>query len=180
MDESTGPYQSGKTSFREVYLNNYDNVYTCAFFYLKQHERAEDITQSIFLHLWENWEKLSIQSIQNYLFVTTKNTVFNEIRKLSVQEKYKTFLRERFEEQTGNIEEQSILRQQAELLDKAVRRLPQRQQLAWRLSRDKGMTYQEVATEMGISRPTVKELISKSIQSIKTFLQSFNLLFFLF
>ncbi|MFX1705063.1 sigma-70 family RNA polymerase sigma factor [Chitinophaga sp. CC14] len=175
MSAFNPPYHSSSISFRQVYITHYDSVYSCAYFYLKQHEKSEDLTQSIFLHLWENWETFKIENLKSYLFITTRNAVFNELRKLSVQEKYRTYIKERFNESSGNIEEMAIMRQQSQLLEKAVQRLPARQQQAWRLSKDKGLTYNEVATRMGISKPTVKELIAKSIRSIKSFLETFKL-----
>lgn len=45
------------------------------------------------------------------------------------------------------------------LIDKAVNQLPPQQQRAWRLSRQEGRKYEEIATEMNISRETVKSYI---------------------
>jgi RNA polymerase sigma-70 factor (ECF subfamily) len=178
MNEAPDLYQQLHQSFKQVYLTYYDKVYTCAYFYLKHHQRAQDITQSIFLRLWENWDHLEIENFENYLFVTTKHRVYNEFKKLAVQSRYKTFLKERFSETESEIEENAILSQQLHLLNKAVQSLPTRQQLAWKLSREEGMTHKQIAKQMGISPPTVKELIGKALHTLKAVMNSLKAFFF--
>ncbi|UPK72926.1 RNA polymerase sigma factor [Chitinophaga filiformis] len=159
--------------FKEIYIKYYPRVYATAYSLLRQREKAEDVAQSVFLRLWESWDTISPENVESYLVTMAKHAVLNEWRKNAVHARYRTFLKERFQESTDNVEEQTISRQQHTLLEKAIQQLPARQQEAWRLSRDKGMTYKEIGKIMKISRSTVKELVHKAIQALKSSLRSF-------
>lgn len=154
-------------------------MYATAYSLLRQREKAEDIAQSVFLRLWEGWETIEPENIESYLVTMAKHAVLNEFRRNAVQARYRTYLKERFQEASENVEELTISRQRHTLLEKAIGQLPPRQQEAWRLSRDKGMTYQEIAKSMNISKATVKELVHKAIAALKSSVRSFfsNLLF---
>ncbi|MVT07677.1 RNA polymerase sigma factor [Chitinophaga tropicalis] len=168
------PSQQLNSVFKEIYRKYYPRVYATAYSLLRQHEKAQDISQSVFLRLWEGWDTITPENLESYLVTMAKHAVLNEFRKNAVQARYKTYLKERFQESTDNVEEQAILRQQLSLLEEAVQQLPTRQQEAWRLSREKGMTYKEIGEAMHISKTSVKELLQKAVQALKSALQSFR------
>jgi len=74
----------------------------------------------------------------------------------------------------SDISPESILtsKEYTQLYHQAIRNLPEKQQLAYLLSREKGLTYDEIATEMKVEKSTVKEHIGRAIRSIKTFFLS--------
>lgn len=53
------------------------------------------------------------------------------------------------------------------LIDEAIQRLPSQQQSAWLLSRHEGLTYEEIAVKMGLSKKTVKNYIRIATDSMK-------------
>lgn len=160
----------GNTSaFAKLYIAFYDKVYSVALHYLKIHELAEDSTQQVFLKLWERHSTLaSVDDIDAFVFITARNEIFNSLRKRSMQESYRELIRELFLQETGSPEEMLILKQRARLVQRVIDRLPERQRQAFRLSREKGLRYKEIAGIMRISVPTVKEHISNALQQIRS------------
>jgi RNA polymerase sigma-70 factor, Bacteroides expansion family 1 len=160
----------GNTSaFAKLYIAFYDKVYSVALHYLKIHELAEDSTQQVFLKLWERHSTLaSVDDIDAFVFITARNEIFNSLRKRSMQESYRELIRELFLQETGSPEEMLILKQKARLVQRVIDRLPERQRQAFRLSREKGLRYKEIAGIMRISVPTVKEHISNALQQIRS------------
>ena len=58
------------------------------------------------------------------------------------------------------------------LLDEAIDHLPPQQQKVYLLSRHKRLKYDEIATQMGLSRETVKKYLQGATHSITNFVQS--------
>jgi RNA polymerase sigma-70 factor (ECF subfamily) len=165
-----------EAAFRTLFHTYFDNLYGAAFAYTKVHEQAEDVVQQVFLTLWEKRQTLlSVENLENYLFIIARNLILGQFRKQLTHEKHITYLRELFGAGESLPDEILISRQQRDLLEEAVRRLPPKQQEAYRLSREKGLSHEEIARVMNISKTTVKEHISNSLKSIKAFLDGYVL-----
>jgi RNA polymerase sigma-70 factor (ECF subfamily) len=69
----------------------------------------------------------------------------------------------------------------SQIIQKAIDHLPPQRKLIYYLNREKGLNYQEIATELDISKHTVKNQLSTALQSIKSFInKSAGLFLFLF
>ena len=149
--------------------------------YIKLHELAEDIIQQVFLKLWEKRDILyGIDKLENYIFILTRNEILDYLRKQSVRQKYINRIKELFQEESRTPEQYLIAKQKGEILQKAVVSLPPQQQQAWRLSREKGLCYEDIAAEMGISLSTVKGHISCALRSIRQTLSLYKSDLYLF
>ncbi|PUZ28561.1 hypothetical protein DCC81_03510 [Chitinophaga parva] len=164
-----------EAAFKELYISFYPRIYAAAFSLLRHHQAAEDVTQQVFLRLWEGWSTIEAANLEGYLITMAKNTILNQFRSNTVQSKYRRYLKEQLELPAGNVEDLLIERQQLSLLQDTVRHLPPRQQQAWRLAREQGLTYREIARQMGISKDSVKELMQKASAAIKALLGSITL-----
>ncbi len=157
-----------EAAFAKLYLAFYDKVYAVAFMYLKIHELAEDSTQRVFLKLWERHTSLaSVENIDSYIFITARNEVSNQLRSLATQQHYRKLVKAIFMQEADSPEELLILKQRAKLIERVIGKLPARQQQAFRLSREKGLRYKEIAGIMKISVPAVKEHISNALRQIR-------------
>ena len=60
---------------------HYAALYTSALKFVKSEAVAQDIVQEIIIRYWENQEKYNtIESIENFLFVSVKNEALNYLR----------------------------------------------------------------------------------------------------
>lgn len=153
--------------FTTLYLTYYPKIFKAAYSLLKSKAAAEDVTQSVFLRLYENWNTARPANVEGYVVTMAKNMILNQFRSNTVKARYRRFVKERFELGGGNVEDLAISRQRLQALALAVSELPPRQQQAWRLFREQGLTYQEIAHQMGISKTSVKELLQKATSAIK-------------
>src|SRR5690606_27992434 len=67
-------------SFDRLYEKYWEYVFELAFVRTKDLNLAEDITQGLFLRLWEKRQSLTITSLPNYLFIAVRNGVLNWIK----------------------------------------------------------------------------------------------------
>lgn len=73
----------GNTSAFTSLVDGYWNqLYSHALAYVKNSEKAKEITQDVFLKIWQNRETLKeIKSFKNYLFIVGKNHIISAMRK---------------------------------------------------------------------------------------------------
>ena len=146
-------------------------IYSVSFKYLKVHELAEDMVQTSFLKIWEKRVTLNkIDRFDHFLFRIARNEITDHFRKNITRDKHQQRLRELFEEEAGNPEELLISKQNRKLIADVIRELPPQQQTAYKLSRDEGLSYQQIAEKMNLSVNTIKVHISFALKALRTFL----------
>ena len=158
-------------AFSELFSIHHQHLGTHIYRLTGSAELAEEVVQDVFLKIWMNRESLSaIQNFGAYLFVISKHHALNCLRKLA---------KERLHQK--NIEDNAMalvpednagLEAYYTLLDQAIDHLPPQQQKVYLLSRHKRLKYDEIASQMGLSRETVKKYLQASTQSITNFVQS--------
>src|SRR5215510_7300013 len=82
-----------ETAFEELFMEHYKGMYSYAYVMLKNEADAEEITQAIFLKLWEKKNSLMIEtSLKAYLYRMVHNDCLNWLKHLSV---VRTFQKEK-------------------------------------------------------------------------------------
>jgi len=157
-------------AFGHLFDRYYGVIYSASIRYLKVHELAEDMVQASFLKIWEKRNNLShIERFDHYLFRIAHNEMADHFRKHSRQDKHIQRIRELFEEESGSPEELLISKQKRALIADVISNLPAQQQTAYKLSRDEGLSYQEIAERMQLSVNTIKVHISQALKTLKVF-----------
>ncbi|MEO7215222.1 sigma-70 family RNA polymerase sigma factor [Mucilaginibacter sp.] len=158
-------------AFSELFNTHHQLLGTHIYRITGSAELAEEVVQDVFLKIWLSRESLAaVQHFKAYLFVISKNHALNCLRKLA-----KERLRQKTIEENAMVlipEESSGLDAYYSLLDEAIDHLPPQQQKVYLLSRHKRLKYDEIASQMGLSRETVKKYLQASTHSITNFVQS--------
>lgn len=137
--------------------------------------------QQVFVNLWEKRESVAaIEQLDKWLFTVALNEFRMRFRRNVLSDQYRQHLAEIFEEEYGSPEEMLISRQRTAIVSKAIRNLSPKQQEAYLLSREEGLTYAQIATKMGLEPTTVKEHISRAVKAIKAFILEHRQEFLLF
>lgn len=162
--------EGDSVAFGHLFDRYYGLIYSVSFKYLKVHELAEDMVQTSFLKIWEKRVTLNrIERFDHFLFRIARNEMTDHFRKNITRDKHRQRLRELFGEETGNPEDLLISKQNRKRIADVIRELTPQQQTAYRLSRDEGLSYQQIADEMGLSVNTVKVHISLALKALRTF-----------
>jgi RNA polymerase sigma-70 factor (ECF subfamily) len=173
--------QDDEDAFTTIYGRYHKALYTIAYRYLKDRERARDAVQQLFLKLWECRSLRCIRiSLKSYLFTMLKNYVLNEIRNhLTAMEKNYEIsqLSERavYEFMT-EIEEEDLIQQ----LYTAIEILPKQKKAICLYKLKDHLSNQAIADRMHISIPTVKTHYSQAIRFLKDYFHKTMLMLLLF
>jgi RNA polymerase sigma-70 factor (ECF subfamily) len=164
-----GEIASGSESAFNLLFDKYRlPVYAHTLSIIKSPARAEEITQDIFIQLWNKRADLtSITSFNDWLFILTRNRSLSELRK-----KVLSHTGEPDEHLASGDDPLSSLlfKEKNELLKKAIDRLPPRRKQVFILSRVENKTHKEIAEIMGISPGTVNIQLVQALASLRTYL----------
>jgi RNA polymerase sigma-70 factor, ECF subfamily len=186
-----------KLAFDTLFRKYYTPLSRFAFKLNGSETSAEEAVQEVFINFWEHRHHLEIsKAVISYLFQAVRNKVYEQFRKVQTRAKYE-------EEYASNIQEQDEPQESdlsnyeiACLVWAAVEQLPEKCREIFQLSRDEGLTYNEIAAHLNISNKTVenqmgiafkklRELLSPAMKSKNTITQLgmmllFSMIFILF
>jgi RNA polymerase sigma-70 factor (ECF subfamily) len=165
-------------AFRQLFHHHWDNIYGVAFMFVKHAEQAEELVQDIFLKIWNKKENLAaVVDFKNYLFIIARNHIFSELRKKSKEQAFTEQLIHYFTDNSGNPEQQLLDKESQELLRQAIVQLPEQQRTVYQLVREQGLTHEETAARLQISKNTVRNHMARALEGIRKSLEAF--IFFL-
>ncbi len=163
-------HQDNEQAFTELMDRYWNRIYSQAIVYLKEAHKAQDLVQEVFLTLWKDRKKLiTVESPADYLYIIARNKIFNEARRrimLPLADDVAQFYREK--QQLPDLQTEAKETQQ--LLQQAIHLLPPQRKKVFELSRQQGYTYDEIATELGISRETVKVHMVKALAYLRRYM----------
>jgi RNA polymerase sigma-70 factor (family 1) len=162
-------------AFDEIYHLYSHKLYSFVFRILKDEADAADIVQEVFIKIWELREKLDDCKLLNSLiFTIAYNSSISLIRKKISSSKYIEHLKHnsviQFPDNSFSEIEFNELNRQVERL---IQSLPDRQKRVYLSHREKGLTYPEIAKEMGISKNTVENHMVKTLKYLRKNLKDF-------
>ncbi|MGV3529756.1 MAG: RNA polymerase sigma factor [Flavisolibacter sp.] len=166
-----------KDAFRTLFDEYKDLVFT--FVYGLTHSRvdAEEVVQDVFLKLWQTRENLTtIEVPKSYIYRMARNRTLDLLAAKGRQAKLVSEVWANMKESEEVTAEILAAKESRELIEEAIRQLPARKQQVIRLSREAGMTHDEIAEKLGISKQTVKNNLSEALKQIKTLLEKHSAL----
>ena len=146
-------------------------LFAYALKFTKSREYAEELVQEAFVRLWIHRKKLNQDlSFNAYLFTIAKHLAYDFLKKTAHEAELKAALLENYTPAYNPVEARLRYEEYERAALQAIDQLSPKRQLIYRLSREKGMTYEEIALHLGISKNTVKEQIAQATKSIKEYL----------
>lgn len=134
---------------------------------LKSTTLAEDTVQEVFLKIWLKREELIyIERIEGYLFIIARNHILNTLKSLAKEECINKNILSMpgCEDNTDYLTREN---QYAGLLNNVINQLPPQQNIVYRLSRNEGLSTDEIASKLRLSPLTVKKHLSQALKFIR-------------
>jgi RNA polymerase sigma-70 factor (ECF subfamily) len=167
--EIIGRIRSGDIGqFESLFRSSYVSLVRYAKTLIKDHDTAEEVVQDLFFRLWQDREKLKIESSLNgYLFRSVHNRCLHYIEHLKVVERHAAEMKL---EQHDTQENPSDILHYKELQMRVARimaRLPERCGRIFYMSRFEGLKYAEIADRLSVSIKTVEANMGKALKEFR-------------
>jgi RNA polymerase sigma-70 factor (ECF subfamily) len=164
--------EGNEKAFEQLFEKYSDNIYGVAFNYTKSAEVAEEVTQDVFVKLWFKRKSLAtLQSLENYLFIIARNHIINIFNRNKKDKNFIEHILHHFEENNATPEDILLFKESQELIAQAIATLTHQQQMVYELRRIQGLSLEEVAVKMEISRNTARNHLNRALQNIRQFLK---------
>lgn len=161
-----------RDAFREIYNHYYPAVQQYVLLFSFDLSRQDELTQDVFVRIWEKRHKLTnVESFQNYLFKITKNQVLNYIRGARVQQRIKEAQLLSDEPATDDTDHKVQLNQYYRMAADAIEQLPAGRKQVLKMSIEEGLTLDEIAEKLGISKSGVKNQLYAGIAHVRQYLE---------
>ncbi|HER09942.1 MAG TPA: RNA polymerase sigma factor [Bacteroides sp.] len=142
-----------------------DNLYRFVLKNLRDAHMSEDVVQDVFEKLWVKLESVSALKVKTYLFTAAYHTMIDYIRK---EKRYQGEELSEMEEPSHNGHYSDL----GEVLEEAVKRLPEDQRSVLMLRDYEGYSYREIAGITGLSETQVKVYIYRARIFLKQYIGS--------
>lgn len=150
-----------------LYEKYYGQVFHFASLYIKNESDVKDIVQDIFLKVWNNRCKVDpTQNFENYLFIITRNHIFNIKRQIKNKFTFITTL-DALDIYSETFEEDIEMKEIKLIVEKAIATLPDRQKEIFILSRKHSLTNKGISEQLKISVKTVESHMTKALSTIR-------------
>jgi RNA polymerase sigma-70 factor (family 1) len=159
--------QGDDVAFAELYKRYKSGIYIFVKKFVHSAALAEDLTQEIFVKIWEGGSKLKdIQSLRAYLFITARNHTLNSLKRAFRSNVAMAEVVNNIAEHRNSIEEDLISKEYIEYLQRVLATLPGRSRDIFKLCREQGKTYDEAALALGISRNAIKNHMVSTMKTL--------------
>jgi RNA polymerase sigma-70 factor (ECF subfamily) len=157
-----------ESAYKELFLGFYKPLHQFAYSFVRSKELAEEIVSDIFLRIWTKRTDLeNIENLKVYLYVGIKNTALKYLLKqqrqvaISIDE-----LDVELESFSRNPEEMMLTAEMLHKIYQAVNTLPPRCKIIFKLIKEDGLRYKEVAEILNISIKTIDNQLAIALRKI--------------
>lgn len=167
--------EGNETAFEQVYYAYYERLCRFANAIIHDSDYAEHVVDDVMLSVWKNRTSLVADSLWAYLVVATRNRSLKLIQSKDFK-------------QTNNLVSLSddgqelwqyisnpkspigwmIEHELEQQIEDIISKLPEECQRVFNLSRNEGLSYQEISERLGISKNTVKYHMKHALQALRS------------
>lgn len=167
---------SNKDAFEQLFRQLYASLVKFSYKYTKDKPAASDVVQEAFINVWQIRETLTPnQSIKTYMYRTVRNLSLNHNRDESrVMNGLETENLMSENEQPYNEHNQLVTDTRMHLIKKWINKLPDRQKDVLKLSRFEGLSHEEIADVLDISKRTVNNHIVAAMKNMKKYYDEYT------
>ncbi len=163
---------SDRIAFDELFCFYFPGLVSFSNSLIKDQQLAEEVVEDVFLKLWENRRTMTtIRNFSHYIYTAAKYASFNAVKskkRIDYEEIGDDFILGHTTPETKMISSENLDKIMA-----AINDLPPRCRLIFRLIKEDGLRYDEVAQLLSISVKTVE---SQMMIAIKRLVQSLAVL----
>ena len=168
--------EGNQEAFRIIFKAAYPQVRAFSLGLLKNDADADDIAQLVFIKLWTKRAMLAqVRNFDTYLYTITKNTVLNHI---ASRKALMIDITDIPNVSTDNVSplDQIEAGDMQLLIDMVVENMPPQRQAVYRMSREEGLSNDQIAETLGLQKKTIENHLNLALGDIRKVLKFFIML----
>ncbi len=163
--------ENSHDAFRKLFALYQPRLLRYAYQLMKIREEADEVVQETFVKLWLKRDILmSVDDPEKFVYAVLRNVSLDRLRKIARDGKLREEVWKRIETISNTTEEQVLASESDALIRQAFERLSPHKQVIFQLSRHEGLSHDQIADKLQISRNTVKNQLASSLRFIRAYL----------
>ena len=136
---------------------------------------AEEIVEELFYVLWKERERLQIfQSVKSYLYRATRNQSLQYCEHEEVRNRYReAVLNTSNPEQSTDPHQQMEYEELQKLINSTLEKLPERRMRIFKMHREEGKKYAEIALLLSLSVKAVEAEMTKTLRTLRKEIENY-------
>lgn len=157
-----------RKSFEEIYKLYHGRVFGFCIKYGLGPSDAEEVTQEVFVKIWEARKQLDPErNFHSYLLTIARNVAVDSFKAKIKEQATRKYQMSYLESGFNNIEEAIDYQDLQGKIKTIMMRIPEKRRKVFELSRIKGLSHKEISQELGISTKTVENHIALALQDFR-------------
>ena len=161
-------FTNDQAAYKELFVLLHSRLKQFAYSILKSQEEAEELVSDLFIKVWEKRNQLTtIDSPLLYFYTTAKNLAFNRISK---QKRQQSLPPEEWLIQLNSIyfdpEQLMMTEEMMRQIRQAINNLPPRCRIIFKLVKEDGLKYREVAELLQLSVKTIEAQMAIALRRL--------------
>lgn len=163
--------EGDRNAFTQLYAHYLSALYTYLYPFYGEHEETEEMIQDLFVHLWIKREKLAlVMAFRPYLFRMARNRFLNQLRTKRVQKGINQKLALTQPQEANDVDHKLLFGQYYEIALQAIEQLPEKRQQVFKMRMDEGLSLDEIAEYLNISKPVVKKQLYAAVTFVRDYI----------
>jgi len=164
--------QDDQAAMREIFERYWKKLFSVALNRLAVPEQAEECVLDVLISVWERRNNLSLKhTLATYLAVAVKYRAIRILAKeyqKGLQNTVELKAYELYGYDVSSVDEYILEKELMETLETAVKQLPEKCRLIYRMSSEQGMSYKEIAEKLNLSEKTVQAHLTKATKTLRS------------
>jgi len=159
-------------AFSELFSRHYKSLCNYAMRVVTLHEIAEEVVADVFVKLWKNREQIEVHtSFEAYIYRSVKNQALDYLKlkayRLHKNEPLEAIPWSHLHTDQQNPWEELSFNELYSEVEGFISALPRQCQLIFRLNREEGLRYREIADKLQISIKTVETQMGRALKVLR-------------
>ena len=166
-----------QAAFRDFFEKHRARLYNYLYTVVKSKEIAEEIVIDVFLKIWTGRELITeIRNMDAFLHKVAYNKALDFFRIASRNAALQKLVRREMEEAREKQADHRLQEWECrKIINRALERLSPQRRIIFTLSRMEGLSYDEIAEKLHLSRNTVRNTMAETLRSLRLHLKEYEI-----
>jgi RNA polymerase sigma-70 factor (ECF subfamily) len=154
-----------KEQFKTLFDHYFEDIRRYLYYRCGDTIVSTDLAQDTFMRIWEKQMDLQPDRDTGLLYKIASDLFVSHTRRERLRREAPREIR--FEQRDSTPEDELQYQELQETYEKALNKLPENQRIAFLMSRNEGLTYQEIATRLSLSIKAVEKRVSGALTHLR-------------